>query len=458
MPSDIVDQLMQAEQTRLSSLQTKRSQVSATQSAFSELKSKLLSFQSKAEEMQEESYFRPHTASTSDEDKLTVTASSDAVAAIHSVNVTQLATHDTHVSGAALTSVSDTLTADTSFVFSYNGTNYTASLQAGDTLATIAERIAALDYDDGDSTTTEGVSASVLYDGTNYRLVLQAMDSGTNSGASRIDVSGVNALAFDSGNSLANADWTNSVAGQDATMTVDGIAVTSDSNAASDVLSGLTLNLEATGSFTVTVANDSDTLKENIQGFIDSFNEIQSFISNNPDQFQGDSLARSTVAQIRNEFNTKTSSSTSPYGDLSTYTRAAEIGIRTNAKSGLLELDTSAFEEAVANGFNSIADLFTSTPDASNSSAFATAGANEGLAHRLEDLIDTLTQSGTDSSAFGGKNDALAARLASLDSSIDRETMRLEKVRDRLNKKFTSLEQLMSQMQATQSSLSQALG
>ncbi|MEG3638366.1 flagellar filament capping protein FliD [Magnetococcus sp. PR-3] len=461
LPADIVDQMMQAENARLTKMTQERSSVSSSKSTYSSLESQLLSLKSKAEDMQDADFFRPHTATSSDEDVSTVTADSDAQEGNHAVTVTQLATYDTFVSPGVVTDTSAGLTADTTFTFDYNGDTYNVSLSSGDTLADIADAITNEEYtneDDG-----EGVTASVLYDGTNYRLLLNAKDSGQNSGAARIDLTSAGNMVFDSGDTILGGEtaadddtgWWNSVAAQDASLTVDNIAVTSTSNVVDNVLSGIELTLKDTGTFTVTVANDEETLKTNVQTFVDSFNGVISFINNNKSQFSGDSLARNTIGMLRDEINTATHDSDSPFDELSTYSTLSSIGIKTDSSTGLLSIDSSDFSDAMDLGYNKIAEIFTSKPSSADESDFETAGASEGLSHRIEDLVYSLTTD-TDN-PYDAKSDSLQARLDSMANSIEREEYRLEKVRDRLSKQFASLEQLMSQMQATQSSLTSAL-
>src|SRR5206468_6343153 len=69
----------------------------------------------------------------------------------------------------------------------------------------------------------------------------------------------------------------------DARFKVDGLLVTKPSNTVTDAIKGVTLNLVKTNvgaPVTVTVNKDSDTIKKNVQGFIDAYNKIASTIDN----------------------------------------------------------------------------------------------------------------------------------------------------------------------------------
>ena len=63
----------------------------------------------------------------------------------------------------------------------------------------------------------------------------------------------------------------------DARFKVDGLPVTKPSNTVTDAIKGVTLNLAKTNvgaPVTVTVDKDSDTIKKNVQGFVDAYNKI----------------------------------------------------------------------------------------------------------------------------------------------------------------------------------------
>ena len=579
LPPDMVDQLMGAQEYRLKSLNRDKDFFTKQKSSFSELKSKLSSLSSKATALQDDSTFAPHTATSSDTDKLTVTADSTAVAGTHSVSVTRLASSNTLMTTSGVTSSADTLSAlsANTFSFDYNGNNYTNAdfgIAAGDTLATIASKIGSHEYDAG-GTTEDGISASVLYDGTNYRLVLAAKDQGAQTrnadgttAASRIENLSMD-LAFDSGTAMnttvgsafsftigstttgsgiksasdtvsniatnlrftyngvtydsdpatadtyfnllvgddldaiatkINAigaaglqaqvinDGTNSVVaiegsstisgvamsldfttagagaataanssggyfqtaeGQDAKLTVDGLSnIYSSENTVSDVLPGVTMVVQevTTSALTVTVANDTATLKETLNGFTKAYNDVVDYINNNKETtLRGESMARSVVSQMRSVLNTSTHKSDGSGSVLTPFSILAEMGLRTDQKTGKISFDGSSLDNALDTDFNALTALFT------NTQTDVGVGNNAGLAYRFEDLIDNLTNSS--SGALTGKSKGLDARIDRLKDSIERENLRLEKVREQLTLKFANLEQMVNSMNGASGSL-----
>lgn len=470
LPSDIVDQLMKSEQTRLQGYQTRKSGYETQQSAFSSLSSKLLTLKSASETLQDSAYFTPYTATSSDTDEMTVASSSTAMEGVHSVAITQLATFDTHAT-EGLTASSYTwdetqtdLTADSDFKFTYMGktfsfdgtindggggvTDHSLGVTDGMTLANIAQTINDFDFATALGDTDEkGISASIMYDGSKYRMVMTSRESGSSKNLT-VD-QGV--LQFSNGAAgHESLDVANNVdtAGQDANMTVNGVPVTSTSNTVEDVIPGITMTLlDASGTtLQINVNNDTDTLKSNIQGFVDSYNDVIDYINQEKgDNFSGESLVRSVISSLRSEINTST---TNTDGTSLSLSRIASLGIQTDSSTGKLAIDSTDFSEAVGEDFDALSQIFTTELDDDSVGT-------KGLSYRLDDLITELTKSSTGQVAV--KTSSLSTRIDSLDDSIDRELTRLEKVRERLTLKFANLEQLINNMNGSSQSMLQAL-
>ncbi|MBF0589257.1 MAG: flagellar filament capping protein FliD [Magnetococcales bacterium] len=479
LPPDIVDQLMSSQQTRLKRMEQEKSYYQNQKSAFSELNGRLSSLRSVSETLQDEANFSPHTASASDTDRLSVTADSTALSGNHTVSVQRLATNQTLMGAAGVTSSTDTVASVTTFQFDYNGQTYTNDdfgITAGDTMYTVAEKISRVDYTAADGTSEEGISASVLFDGTNYRLVMTPVDSGAyarNATDGSTDTERIanitDTLTFTTGTYGALSQ---TISGEDALMTVDGLSsIYSTSNTVEDVIPGVTVVLKDTSASVtagtpptggtdmyISVTNDTDSLKETLNEFIGAFNGVIDYVNSERGAnglFRTESLARSVISQMRNELNAATSDTTSPYSELTTFSRIAELGIKTDSSTGRLQLDTTDFNNAVSSNYSSIADVFTSEPTSANRTAFETAEANEGLAHRMADLVKNITNS-VDGS-LSGKTEGLNIRISSLDDRMLRESDRLERMREQMTLKFARLEQLMSQMNGTGSALTQSL-
>lgn len=469
LPPDLVDKLVEAQKTNLKAYQRDQSFYTSQQTTFGELETKMLALETKAKALQDTSAWSPHTTSTSDSDKITITADSSAQSSLHSVVVGQLATYDMVSMTTGVTDQNDTIAAGADFTFTYNGTKYgtsaatqtsgfdSASLE-NKTLTDLASKINGIDYGD-----QSGVSASVLFDGSQYRLILTAKDSGTYNSGDRITQEGTTSFSMAAAGSFDVNSFTKpNGSPQDAILKIDGIDITSSSNQVTTALTGVTLQLksitsgttvaggivDATGTpVNVTIQDDKTSLKTTLTEFVDTFNGIIDYVNlHKTDSLNGDSLSRSVISQLRGVLNTKTQSAT---GDLTPFSTLAEMGLRTDQKTGKISFNSTSLDAALTTDFNSVTRLFTSK-HADSSETF-----NEGLAYRMANLIDTLTSS-TDG-AVTGKKDGIKARLDRLEKSITRENARLEKIRETLTRKFSNLEQMISRMNSSSGAMMNSL-
>jgi len=70
--------------------------------------------------------------------------------------------------------------------------------------------------------------------------------------------------------------------GSDASLTIDGVTVTSESNVITDVIEGVTLNLiddDEDTTVTMTISRDVSAIKSNIESFVDQYNTIMEYIN-----------------------------------------------------------------------------------------------------------------------------------------------------------------------------------
>src|SRR5262249_44987124 len=143
------------------------------------------------------------------------------------------------------------------------GTPATINYKSGDSLESIASSI---------NDQVPGVNASVLATGTGYRLIVTGQDTGA-----------ANAIAFSQ--TGAGLGMSTVIPAQDASVTVNGTTVTRPSNVLTDVVPGVTLQLNAvtpTGGAdtTINVARDPAGLQKKIQGLVDAYNAVAGAISN----------------------------------------------------------------------------------------------------------------------------------------------------------------------------------
>jgi len=209
------------------------------------------------------------TGSSSDTNVLQLTsATSSATAGTHTVAVNSLA----RTSSGYLTAIanaSDMLTGSIT-IKAGSGQARTVSLPAGGgTLAGLASAI---------NSSGAGVFASVLTDPKGSRL---ALVSGTSGGNGEITISD-NSLA-DASDAGASLSYKSTVTGVDASLTVDGVDLTSASNTASNLIQGVTFQIlaptktDSAGDpvpIQVIIGNDNSGVESAINTMVNDYNAL----------------------------------------------------------------------------------------------------------------------------------------------------------------------------------------
>jgi flagellar hook-associated protein 2 len=384
--NSIVSQLISVERQPITVLNQREAGIQAKITAFGTLKGALSSFQSAAQGLSDIGKYLAYSASSGDTTVATVSASPQASAASYALDVTTLAqAQKLTATGQAATNTAignGTLTFDFGTISggSFNTTTgqYTgaafASNGSGSKSVTIDSSNNSLQgIRDAINNANIGVTASIVNDGnatTPYRLVLSSANSGV-ANSVKISVSGDAALS----NLLANdpagtQNLAQSITAQNATFKVDGVSISKSSNTVTDVIAGVTFALQKpAASTTLTVARDTQTVKNSVQAFVNAYNSVNKNLSdasayNAATQkgaiLQGDSAVRNIQNQIRN---TLTSTLTGLGGNLSLL---SQVGVSFQ-KDGSLALDSTKLQSAIDNNFSDIPGLFAATGKSTDS-------------------------------------------------------------------------------------------
>lgn len=308
----IITQLMKVEQRPLELLQTKASTIQTKISSFGQIKSAMSSLYDAAKGLTNLDTWRGKTFTSSDESILKGSASSEATAGQFSVKVDALAQAQNVASGTVasgapigangtLTLQRGTWSADRSS-FTSSGDSVNITIDANDSLANIAKKINQSDA---------GISAVVVKGASGDQLLLRSNKTGEENGfALSVSDPGLNALAYDPSSVAANSGATLTQAAEDARFTINGIESRSASNTVSDIVPGLTLNLQKTSSTAVEVSIGEDTkaIKSKIEAFQQAYNKLNSVIADltrydaatkKSQPLQGDSTAVGLQSTLR---------------------------------------------------------------------------------------------------------------------------------------------------------------
>lgn len=428
----LLTKLMAAEQAPLTALTKKQTSYTTRISSLGTLNSVLAALQTAAAAMKPSATqtavekFASYSAASSTATVATASVTTGAAAGTYSLTDVVLASaQQIRKSGIAVPSVAGALSIQVG-----TGSAVSVALGANSTLADVATAI---------NESGAGVTASIVTSGSDSYLTLSATATGA---ANTITITGSDtgggttwASAMDYSSTLANS-WTQKTAATDASLKVDGLAVTSASNTLTNI-SGVTVNLLTAGSTTLTVKRDTTTgLTSALNAFVTAYNAANTTMGglgtyNATTKIAGALQGNSTLRTAQNQmrallFGTAT-------GGSSPYQRLSDIGV-TMATNGALSIDSAKLNKAISADYTTVASLVAKVGDAYNTSLNAIAGKTG--------LIAAATTSANDSIKILTKQQtAVSERLVRIESSY--------------RKQFTALDTLIASMKTTSSYLTQ---
>lgn len=448
----IIGQLMRVEQRPLAALAMREAKQQAQLSAYGSLKGALSSLQSSAQALAKSTTFTGFRANLADGSLASVSAAAGATAGKHEIEVLTLAQSQKIASAPFETSATALGSGTLTLTFgSYEDGTFSAHpAEAVRTISIGAEQSSVAGVRDAINAADAGVTASLVHDGSGYRLVIAADETGlshamqitvSDDDGNHTDNTGLSQLAYDASTG-GTAHLTETVAARNATLTIDGIAISKASNTISDALEGVTLTLRKAdpgNPTSLTIARDSASAQAAVEAFIKGFNELHQTLRNlsNYDAtnqqasvLTGDSTLRAVQTQMRRLLG---SEFPAEHGGFSLLT---QIGIGFQ-KDGSLALDSSRFSASLAEAPEAVTALLT-----------------EQFAPGLNRLIDGMLQS---DGLINSRMDGIQASIKTLDKQREVIGRRLEDTEKRLRAQFTALDTMLASMSQTSNFLQQQL-
>lgn len=170
--SALIQQLMTVESRRLATYQLKRNSYTSQKTALDSIRTKVASLKSATSALSDVSTLNIFSTSTSDNDILTISASSDANPGSHSIEVNQLATTETWIQDASTFSYKTDFVGSGTFIYTYNHQARAINTIADET--TLQDLVNLINND----TNNPGVTASLLLHGGKYHIMLSGRDAG----------------------------------------------------------------------------------------------------------------------------------------------------------------------------------------------------------------------------------------------------------------------------------------
>ncbi|MDP3124531.1 MAG: flagellar filament capping protein FliD [Thiobacillus sp.] len=453
----LVSQLMAVERQPIDKLTAKIASYETKISSFGTLSSLVSGFQTASAGLN--TSLQKLTATPSDAGVLSATASSTAVPGSYALNVSQLAQSQNLVAAgqaSSTTAIGDGSATTVTFdLGAISGGTLTNGIYSGAAFTSNGSGTVSLTIDGSNNTlegirdainaAAPGVTATIVNDGsgTPYRLALSSSNSGV-SNSFKITTSGgdgsINSLlGYDP---AGTQNLTQTLAAQNANLTVNGIAITSASNTVSEAIQGVTLTLKNTTSTptSLTIERDTSSIKTAASSFVDAYNALASQIKSRSaygsttsagGSLAGDGTLRLMQDQLRGIFMTPAIGGT--------LTTLSQVGI-TFQRDGSLKLDGNKLDNAVSTNFSEVNNLFTSsTGYTARLEAWAKSAQEPG------GMIDLRTQS-------------LSKYVKDQNEAVDRLENRMTALQKKYTMEYTNLNLLLSRMNSTSTYLTQQLG
>jgi flagellar hook-associated protein 2 len=461
----LVNRLLSLEKQRtIDPLLQKKQQLEWQQESYRTINTKLLALNSSAFDMTLSTPYQAKTVSSSDDSVLTATAGANALAGSYSIQVISLA--------AGVTKESTPIYAeyvhsggDKSFTLSSKKGSATITVNDGDTLSTIAEKI-------NEQTTTSGVKA--FFNSEQNKFYLLSADTGSNS---RVEITDTDGFVSDT----LNMDTTTQ-SGSDAKIKFNGGSELSFSSN-QFTFNGMNLNLKQAGkTVNISVGTDIDGIVNKIKSFVEAYNNAISDISGRLSEkryrdykplsdeqkeamtdkqieqweakaksglLRADSLLVSTYGKLRSgAMSTVSGLASTKYISLST------IGINTEnyMDNGKLVINEDKLRAALADDPEAVGALFNKK---------GTGFSDSGIAVRLHqetksDISLIREKAGNASDNYDSS--LLGKEMIEIDERKDSAYDRLSNYETRLWKQYEAMEQALQKLNSQSSYLMSLLG
>ena len=492
--ASMVDALMKAERQPLNRAEDKYNNLALQQKSWMEVDDKLEAFWDEALKMRLQSNLNPKTATSSNESAISATLSGADNQTFYA-KATQLAsssyiegnTVDTTTSESSLASLG--LTNGNTVTVDVNGETYTVNIDASETLTEDST------YQDLINNINSNTDANIVFskqtDGSLKTFLLndERGDKALEISSSSSDFLG---NVFNNGTAVASLTAAaNGYEGTNAQFEIDlnGDGTTDlnlDSETDTVKFNGvnLTANSVSTDFSKISVVNDTDAAVENIQGFVDKYNETMEFLY---DKLHEDKVAGKDEADMTEEekmqgmlkgdrnleriffhmrsiaYKTLDWDTTNSGDTMPEYTSLSQVGISSgdtganyeNTMKGLLSINETELKNALENNFDDVYKLF------SNNSSFEVAGEtkyNKGIVTQMKDYSFDVTKFGGYIDNVSGLNGTIGRQMRDLAGRMTDMVDQLQRKEFRYVQQFSAMEQAINKMNSQMSYVMNALG
>ena len=292
-----------------------------------------------------------------------------------------------------------------------------------------------------------GISAQLINTGNAaapYRIVITGSTGASNS----FSLSSKKA----DGTEVANVNFgTRLQAAENATLTVNGVAISSSTNKVTDAIAGTTLELFTTtsGAANLEFTRDTTTVKANLKALVTAYNDASSMLSvvsdpkSTVETYGATLVGNSMVSSVRTQMrNMVTTDSNTPSGNM---TALRDIGITLN-KTGVLEIDQVKMDAALQNNYDQVVTMLTANKENQSANSTLNGGVSNEAVKKLTSLLDA-------SSPLTTQSTNLTTQISKYKTELDKLETRMTELLARYKKQFAAMESMVGETKSLQTGL-----
>ena len=438
----LADNLVEAERApRKDRIDTKIKQTEARISGYGALKYSLSQLKSAFEKINDASEFASVKASNTQASAFGITTDATAGTGSYSIQVNQIATEQ-RTASSVFQQRNSPINGGNAFKLSLSvGGGQATEIPVAADQTTPAGVVSAI------NSAKLGVTAQLLNTGSGYQIVL----SGQTGQANRFTMS---ATATDANNVVSTVPLFSDTPLQtaaDASLTVNGLAITRASNSVNDVIDGVTLNLytQTTGTARLDLNRETGTIKDNLKALVTAYNEFsdnlkilgdrKSTVDTYGGSLAGDSLLESVRSQVRRLITDP------PTAGGSTIQAARNVGLSID-RNGVLQLDEAKLDSALQDHFDETVKMFTA--GTSNKSVYS--AMDGSLAGDAVRKLDSMLRS---SGVIDQQTTSAQKQVSAYQTDLQRLQDQMDKLLTRYMNQFSAMESIVGSTNSLKSSL-----
>jgi len=392
-------------------------------SGLAKLKSSMQTLQTAFATLNDAREFSFTSLSNSNTSALTATLNGGAtVNGSQSITVDQLAKPSIMTSSSVADKTANLSAAGEVFAFTVNGTQTSITLADGDSLDDLATMIN--DADNGATARVVEVSSG------SFKLFLQADEPGTD-----------NAVTID--DDFLDIGVNEVQTAQNALVTYNGVSISRSSNVITDLVPGVTLNLQnvSLDSANIEVTRDDSAAADAIKNLVTSFNDFSAVMDEltavgsegaEGGAFASDPTIRNILTQAKELFFAEGSSAGT------NIKRMSDLGVSID-RNGTYQVDETKLASALTNHFDEIKTYFTADTDDQSMYGTSNRGFAGDLLKQMEDYLGFNGLIQTRETSNQGK----VADLTDDQKALEAKRAASE---ERYTRQFTTMNKIISEM------------